>query len=159
MVVVATMLVLVGAGLAIAYFGRDDDGLSADCQQAENALRPWGATMPGVYATLPTDIARPPEKGEPGTDYAAAGAREAKAANDIRLKAALEMDPTLRSSLLRVADAFDMLSRSRTQPTVPSVPSKDFFAATTNMNDAIHQIVVACPGIGDPSTPPPVRPS
>ncbi|MBB5163554.1 hypothetical protein [Mycobacterium sp. AZCC_0083] len=152
LIVGVTAVVLVVAGIVMALVDRPHGD---DCRQAERALQPWGATMPDVYQNLPPDIASPPTGDDEQPDYAAAAAREAQAANDIRTAADLVGSATLRANLYTVADAFDELSRSRLTPSSPSAPSTDFFRATTRMTAAIHDIKQACPTIGEgtPVTP------
>ena len=151
----AAVLVVTGvaAGL-LGGFGVDEP--SPDCQQAERALQPWAATMFEAHRTLPPDIAFPSEPtDEP--ELAMAADREARAANDIRAQADLVEDDALRGQLYQVADAFDVLSRSRLQPSHPGAPSSDFFRATTQMNDALYVVKQRCPDIGEEAPPSPVR--
>lgn len=108
--------------------------------------------MPAVMSTLPPDV-DPREPGEQEPDYASAAAREAKAADDIRARAAQVQSAELRARLNDVADAFDLLSRGRVSPAHPTTPSREYFTATTHMNEALHEIVTACPGIGDENVP------
>lgn len=152
-VVGGAIVILVVAAIVMALIDRPRvDHPSDDCRQAERALQPWGATMPDVQQTLPPDIAPPTTGDDKPLDYAAAAAREARAANDIRTAADLVESATLRANLYTVADAFAELSRSRLTPSWPSAPSKDFFSATTRMTAAIHDVKQECPTIGEPAS-------
>jgi hypothetical protein len=105
--------------------------------------------MPQVHRNLPPDIAFPRDGDDQQPDYAAAAAREAQAARDIRGQAELVGSPTLRRNLHEVADAFDVLSRSRSNPSSPAAPSQDYFSATSRMTAALYDIKKACPTIGE----------
>ena len=142
LIVGVAAVVLCGAGVIIALVDRED-GPSADCLQVEQALRPWGRTMPTVYQNLPPDI----EFDNAKPDLAAAAAQEAQAASDIRSGAQLVQSAELRARVNEVADGFDEISRSRLAPSAPSAPSKDYYAGTNRINKALNDIKTACPGI------------
>ncbi|MDT5107844.1 MAG: hypothetical protein QOI25_5357 [Mycobacterium sp.] len=149
--VATVMLCVAGVGAACS------DAPSADCQQAERALHPWANTLPDVHRTLPRDIDFPRGEREEEPDYAAAGANEAQAAKDIRTQAEPVKSPTLRANLNEVATGFDLISQSRLKPSVPTAPSKGYFAGTNRMNAALHDIKQECPDVGE-EAPPPVTP-
>lgn len=149
--------VLCGAAVVVALVQRGD-GPTEDCLRVERALKPWGQTMPDVYANLPADLGVDPRE---ASDYAAAAAREAQAARDIRAAAGTVESADLRVRVIEVADALDRISRSRLAPyatsaSPPAVPSKEFFAATNQMNESLHDIKRTCPDIAEP--PPGVTP-
>ena len=155
LIVAVGAAVLVVAGVVTAILGHvGKDEPSPDCQQAERALQPLGATMPEVFRNLPPDVVFPSDR-DVTPDYAAAAAREARAANEIRAQADVVETAALRARLYEVAEAFDDLSHSRMQPSTAA--TSGFFAATTRMNEALHGIKQACPTIGEEAPAPPVR--
>ncbi|MGV0794776.1 hypothetical protein [Mycolicibacterium sp. XJ1819] len=145
---VAAVIVVVGVTGALVACG--DGGDTPGCAQAEEALRPWAGAMSEVYGNLPADISPKP------SDRAAVAAFQAQTADDIRAGADLVESASLRAEVHAVADAFDAISHSMLAP-ASATPSKEYFGATTRMNEALHAIAKVCPGIGEPS-PPPVRP-
>jgi hypothetical protein len=150
LIVGASVMVMVLAYLVLVVVDRlSGDEVSDDCRQTERALQPWAATMPQVHRNLPPDIAFPTDGDDPRPDYAAAAAREAQAANDIRAQAAFVESPALRRKLYEVADAFDVLSRSRSNTSSPTAPTNDYFSATSRMTAALYDIKKACPTVGE----------
>lgn len=153
---VGILVILVFGGISMLMAKSDEP--SADCQRTEEAVQPLAGVRFDMYQSLPPDIAPPRRPGEPAPDYAAMGVREVQAANDIRARTGPIESYELRTLLDEIADALEKLGKSRVNPSVPTAPSKEYFGATMAINEALHDIVKACPGILGSDEPAPVRP-
>jgi hypothetical protein len=76
------------------------------------------------------------------------------AASDIRADAHLVQSPDLRAKALEVADALDRISQSGAPSSGSTPPSKHYFAGTTALYEAMHDIKKACPDILNEEVPP-----
>jgi hypothetical protein len=138
--VVVAGLVLCAAGVIFARVA--DQPPDTDCEQVDLALRLWATAVPGIYQNVPTD--------SPAAGPSATAGAEARTADDIRGHAELIERQTLRSDVVRLADALDMVSSSRRAATDPmSPPSKDYIGGINAMNAAVHDLKGACPEVGD----------
>jgi hypothetical protein len=139
--VVVAGVVLCAAGLIFARVA--DQPPDPDCEHVDRALRLWATAVPGIYQNVPTDS--PTAPGPTATAKA-----EARTADDIRGHAELIERQTLRSDVVRLADAVDMVSTSRRAATDPmSPPSKDYIGGINAMNSTVHDLKQACPEAGD----------
>jgi hypothetical protein len=138
--VVVAGVVLCAAGVIFARAA--DQPPDADCEQLDRALRLWATAVPGIYQNVPSD--------SPIAGPSATAEAEARTADDIRGHAELIERQTLRSDVVRLADALDMVSTSRRAATDPmSPPTKDYIGGINGMNSAVHDLKKACPEVGD----------
>jgi hypothetical protein len=150
---------LCAAGVMIAFPSHDGGGpsydyedLSPDCQHVDTALRAWGRVIPDIQQTMAsgvgtTGFGTPPIPGVFAT-------ATAKAAADVRTQARLVESASLREDLADMASGLDLVSRSRANVTDhAALPSTDFFRGNDMSMSAAHDLVTACPGVGDPPVP------
>lgn len=122
----------------------DYEDLSPDCQHVDTALRAWGRVIPDIHQTMASGV------GAMGTPPAPAmfAATTAKAAADVRAQALVVEPAALREDLADMASGLDLISRSRVNFAAPLSP--DFFRGNDMSMSAAHDLVTACPGVGDP---------
>jgi hypothetical protein len=158
LIVGVVVAALIGVGMTIALVSRDDGGLSPDCKHVDVALRAWGRVVPKIQQTMASDFGAEGFGGPPDPGVLERSA--AQAATDVRVQRDLVSSTAIREDVLAIAEGLDLISGSQIGVTAPiAPPNKDFFRGWNQTITAAHDLVVACPGVGDPPVPGlPVRP-
>ena len=148
LLVAGAIIVALLSTAALAALMSRSDREDNDCAKVDSALRIALPARLDAFVNMPGHPRRPADPSQPDD--------EARAANDIRSIAATIDAPSLRARVIAIADDLEAMSRSRTAVVDPAAPpDKQFMGAVQDMGTSIHDLVKACPGIGDPAVSPP----
>lgn len=120
----------------------DEEMLSSDCTRVDQSLRHWGRVLTDIQLGMTAD-----------SDTTNLSRDTAEAANAVRGEAASITDSSLRAKVVTLADNLDRVSHGDPKSPPNGWPDKNYMGGYQGTMATVHDLIKACPGVGD--GPPP----
>lgn len=135
------VLLVIGIPMVVWSYHTEAPGLSGDCLHVDQAMRQWMRVLPRIQGGLVN------------ADDTALDSDTAAAAAAIRGEARAIQEPTLRSTVLKLADDLDRVSQGSPSSPPNGFPDGNYVGGMQDSMSTGHALKLACPGAVDDPLP------
>ncbi|KUI43082.1 hypothetical protein AU197_11390 [Mycobacterium sp. IS-1590] len=133
------VLLLIGIPMVVWSYQSEPPGLSGDCLHVDQAMRQWMRVLPRI------------QRGMVNADDTALDADTAAAAAAIRAEAKSIEEPTLRSTVLKLADDLDRAGQGTPSSPPHGFPDRNYVGGMQDSMTTGYALKRACPeAVDDP---------